>query len=322
MDTPVLYVVVPCYNEEEVLPISSRTLFMIIRDLVIRGEISSDSRVLFVDDGSKDSTWKIICGLFEQWPYVEGIKLAHNAGHQKALLAGLRGARGKCDCVITIDADLQDDPSVMRDFVNAYKKGADVVYGVRRSRDRDTFFKKTTAHVYYKLMKFLGVDLVYDHADYRLLSSEALDALLKYRESNPFLRGIVPQLGFKTAKVYYDRAERVAGESKYPLKKMLAFAWNGITSFTDKPLKLSMIFAFICFIVSILSLIFGGNQSFGLFSVWFVGFMLMMCLSLIGEYVGMTYLESKRRPKYIIEDYLQDFGDNTKDSLDVSDGVE
>ena len=236
-DVPVLYIVVPCYNEEEALPITAKRLAELMDDMSARRIAAPGSRILLVDDGSKDRTWEVIAGLCAADGRFEGVKLAHNAGHMNALWAGMTLAEPKCDCVITIDADLQDDVNAMYGFLEAYRNGADVVSGVRSSRETDTFFKRNTAQAFYRLMKRLGVEMVYNAADYRLLSARALKALLSFGEVNMFLRGMVPMLGFKTATVEYARGERVAGESKYPLKKMISFAIEGITSLSNKPIR-------------------------------------------------------------------------------------
>jgi len=234
---PVLYIVIPCYNEQEALPITARRLTELTDDMIAGGKIDPASRIVLVDDGSRDDTWRVISGLHAADARFEGVKLAHNAGHMNALWAGMTLSSGRCDCVITIDADLQDDVNAMYGFLEEYGKGADVVFGVRSSRKKDTFFKRTTAQGFYKMMGKLGVELVYNHADYRLLSARALEALLSFGEVNMFLRGMVPMLGFKTAKVFYERGERVAGESKYPLKKMIAFAMEGVTSLSNRPIR-------------------------------------------------------------------------------------
>ena len=241
---PTLYVAVPCYNEQEVLEETAKRLQEKLSEMMVEGLISDGSRILFIDDGSRDKTWEIIERKHKENSLVCGLKLSHNRGHQNALLAGLMTAKNLADCVISIDADLQDDISVLDEFVKKYLAGCDVVYGVRKSRKSDTFFKRQTAQNYYKLLHLLGVDVVYNHADYRLMSRRALDALEEYKEVNLFLRGIVPQIGFKTAKVPYERAKRQAGESKYPLKKMIAFALDGITSCSSKPLTSIFWFGF------------------------------------------------------------------------------
>lgn len=308
-----LYVIVPCYNEEEMLPETSGQLKKLLKDMMAEGEIREDSKILFVDDGSRDNTWKLIEALSEEDALFEGLKLAHNAGHQNALWAGMSVVSQKCDCLITIDADLQDDICAMRGFMKEYYQGADVVYGVRSKRETDTHFKRMTAELFYKGMVMLGVETVYNHADYRLLSRRAVCELLGFSEVNLFLRGMVPKLGFQTAKVYYERKERMAGESKYPLKKMLAFAAEGVTSFSVKPIRmiavLGMLFALAAVgigIYSLLSLIFGRTVpgwTSTIMSIWLIGGVQLIALGLIGEYIGKIYMEVKRRPRFIVEEY-------------------
>ena len=300
---PKIVIVVPCYNEQEVLPETHRRLGQFLSDNA--DVLSPDSRVLFVNDGSRDDTWKLIKEFSAADERFEGICFAHNAGHQNALWAGMDAVKDDCDAVITIDADLQDDIGAMRGFVEEMNKGADVVYGVRSSRKSDTAFKRLTAEGFYRLMDALGVETVFNHADYRLLSRRALKALMEYGESNLFLRGMVPTLGFTTAKVYYERHERFAGESKYPLKKMLAFAFQGITSFSVKPLRLIWILGLLCALLScllglILLIVPGTQAGFTAFSVWFMGGLVLAALGLVGEYVGKVYGEVKHRPRYII----------------------
>ena len=307
----VVYFVVPCYNEEEVLPETVRRLQEKIKGLIDSGLASEKSRVLFVDDGSKDKTWELIEKYSSESRYIGGVKLSRNRGHQNALLAGLMTARGKCDCVISLDADLQDDIGVLDEFIRKYKDGCEVVYGVRSSREKDTAFKRGTAQGYYKFMAMLGVDIVYNHADYRLLGSRALESLSEYREVNLFLRGIVPLIGFRSDYVYSERNERFAGESKYPLKKMLKFAVDGITSFSVKPLKIiSNIGIIICllsviFFVYALVSFFSGSSVAGwasiMCSIWFLGGLQMLGIGIVGTYVGKIYSESKRRPRFIID---------------------
>ena len=307
----VVYFVVPCYNEEEVLPETVRRLNEKIQELIKKDLASEESRVLFVDDGSKDRTWELIEKYSIESKYIGGVKLSRNRGHQNALLAGLMTAKGKCDCVISLDADLQDDIGVLDQFVKKYQEGCEVVYGVRSSRETDTAFKRGTAQGYYKFMAMLGVDIVYNHADYRLMGSRALDALAGYREVNLFLRGIVPLIGFRSDYVYYERSERFAGESKYPLKKMLKFAVDGITSFSVKPLKiisnLGIIICLLSVIFFIYSLIsfFTGSSVAGwasiMCSIWFLGGLQMLCIGIVGTYVGKIYSESKHRTRFIID---------------------
>lgn len=312
---PVLYIIVPCYNEEEALPETSRRLNELMDSLESEKRINAASRILYVDDGSKDGTWRTIERQSQEHARVEGLKLAHNAGHQNALWAGMMSVRGKADAVVTIDADLQDDPEAIRGFLEQYRQGCEVVYGVRSRRDTDTVFKRTTAEGFYKLMQKMGVDMVFNHADYRLLGRRALDALSEFKEENMFLRGMVPLLGFKSAEVTYERGERLAGESKYPLKKMLAFAVEGITSFSIKPVRwvaaIGAAFALLGVVMAVyalISLIIGhavtGWTSI-MISIWLIGGVQLIALGLIGEYVGKVYSEVKGRPKYIVETYLE-----------------
>ena len=314
MKAPVLYIVIPCYNEEEALPITSEKLIALTDDMMKRNLIDVKSRITLVDDGSRDRTWQVISDLCKRDKRFEGVKLAHNAGHMNALWAGMTMAAKKCDCVITIDADLQDDVNAMYGFLEKYSEGADVVSGVRSSRKKDTFFKRTTAQGFYKLMNRMGVEMVYNHADYRLLSRRALEALLSFGEVNMFLRGMVPMLGFKTAVVEYERGERVAGESKYPLKKMIAFAMEGITSLSNKPIRLVTFAGLICGLLGVVMAIYvlvslcRGHSVAGwasiMMSIWLLGGMQLVALGLIGEYVGKIYMETKRRPKFILEEYI------------------
>ena len=316
MKPPVLYIVLPCYNEEEALPVTAARLTELTDDMIRKNIISPDSRILPVDDGSRDKTWAVISALHAKDKRFLGVKLAHNAGHQNALWAGMTIAARNCDCCVTIDADLQDDVNAMYGFLEKYSAGADVVYGVRSSRKTDTAFKRGTAQAFYKLMEKLGAQTVYNHADYRLLSKRALDALLSFGEVNMFLRGMVPMLGFETATVEYERGARVAGESKYPLKKMLAFAFQGITSLSDKPIALILLAGFLCFLIgigmgvwTIVSVCMGSTVRgwASLFmSVWILGGLILMALGLIGEYIGKIYLEVKRRPKFILDKVLSD----------------
>jgi len=309
-----LMVVIPCYNEEQVLPETAKRLDAKMKQLIGGGLCGADSRVLFVDDGSKDKTWELIAALHEKNPLFEGLKLSRNRGHQNALLAGLMTARKHCDVSISMDADLQDDINAIDRFLKEYENGCDVVYGVRNKRRSDTFFKRRTALMFYKLMKGLGVDITYNHADYRLMSRRALDALAEFREVNLFLRGIAPLVGFQTAVVYYDRSERFAGESKYPFKKMLAFAIDGITSFSVKPLRLITALGIIIFFISLLMLVYTlvswivGKAVSGwastLASIWMIGGIQLLSLGVIGEYIGKIYSETKRRPRFIIQRYL------------------
>lgn len=311
-----LYLVVPCYNEEEVLPETSKRLSEKMSSLMEKGLISADSRVIFVNDGSKDKTWEIITDLHKENKLFGGICLSRNRGHQNALLAGLMTVKDECDAVISMDADLQDDINAIDEMVEKYNEGYDVVYGVRSSRKKDTFFKRTTAQGFYKLMKAMGVETVYNHADYRLMSRRALDGLAEFKEVNLFLRGMVPLVGFRHATVTYERGERFAGESKYPLKKMLAFAFEGITSLSIKPIRLICTLGVLIFCVSIGMLIYSlirhfmGHTIAGwaslAVSIWALGGIQLLAIGVIGEYIGKIYLESKQRPRFLISDYLND----------------
>ncbi|AMX83789.1 glycosyltransferase [Geobacillus subterraneus] len=311
MSDPILAIVVPCYNEEEVLPETIGRLRALREELIEERLISPKSALLFVDDGSRDSTWKLIYKASLRYPEVKGLKLARNAGHQNALLAGLFAAKAHADCLISIDADLQDDLSAIREFVQKFRQGYDIVYGVRRRRDTDTWFKRHTAQGFYRLMKMFGVDLVYNHADYRLMSRRAVDALEQFGEVNLFLRGIVPLLGFRSASVYYDRKERLAGQTKYPLKKMIAFALDGVTSFSITPIRFISLIGFVSFVVSLmfgayfLFLKWAGHTQTGwtslITSIWLLGGLQLIALGLIGEYIGKIYKETKRRPRYIVD---------------------
>jgi glycosyltransferase involved in cell wall biosynthesis len=314
MNTPVLYIVIPCYNEEAVLGETTKQLTAKLNKMLDEGLISPDSKIVYVDDGSSDSTWKLISDFHSENEFVNGIKLSHNRGHQNALLAGLLESRNQCDCTISMDADLQDDISVIDQFVEKFKEGCDIVYGVRKKRDTDTFMKRTTAEQYYRIMKKLGVDIVFNHADYRLMSRRAVEALSEYREVNLFLRGIVPLIGYRTDYVYYDRLERFAGESKYPLKKMISFAMDGITSFSVKPLRIITNLGFLIMFCSIAALLyafishFTGHTVAGwtaiIASVWLLGGLQMLCIGIVGEYIGKIYSEVKMRPRYTVEKKL------------------
>ncbi|MCI5847509.1 MAG: glycosyltransferase family 2 protein [Candidatus Limiplasma sp.] len=314
-----LMVVIPCYNEEEVLPETSRRLVDKMAALQQKGLITPDSRVLLVDDGSKDRTWQLISDLHKQNPLFEGVKLSRNRGHQNALLAGLMTAKGRCDISISMDADLQDDMDAMDRFIEKYNEGCDVVYGVRNKRETDTAFKRETALMFYRLMKGLGVDITYNHADYRLMSNRALEGLAQFEEVNLFLRGLAPLVGYQSDVVYYDRSERFAGESKYPFKKMLSFAIDGITSFSVKPLQLITNIGIVIFVVSLIMLLYSlvrwiaGHTVTGwtstLASIWLIGGIQLLSLGVIGEYIGKIYNETKRRPRFIIDRYLNDRGD-------------
>lgn len=310
----VLYIVIPCYNEEEVLPETSKRLLKKMSSLVEAHKISPESRIMFVNDGSKDRTWEIIHSLHAENPVCSGVNLSRNRGHQNALLAGLTVAVNFADAVITMDADLQDDINAVDEMVDRYLQGYEVVYGVRSSRKKDSFFKRFTAEGYYKILKALGVDIIFNHADYRLMSRRAVEGLMEFGEVNLFLRGIVPQIGYRWTTVAYERAERFAGESKYPLKKMLAFAVEGITSFSVKPLKLiSRLGIFVC-LISIVMFVwsivqfFIGHTVAGwpsiMVSIWFLGGVQLICMGVIGEYIGKIYGEAKHRPRFIIESVL------------------
>ncbi|MGN8874126.1 glycosyltransferase family 2 protein [Pseudoflavonifractor sp. HCP28S3_F10] len=310
----ILYIVVPCYNEEEVLPETSRRLKDKLEGMIAAGTISDESRVLFVNDGSKDRTWSMIAELHEKDRRFSGVNLTRNRGHQNALLAGLMTARDRADMVISMDADLQDDVDAVDAMVEKYYAGCDIVYGVRSSREKDTFFKRFTAEGFYRVMNFLGAETVFNHADYRLMSRRALEGLSQFKEVNLFLRGIVPMIGYTTGTVEYERGERFAGESKYPLKKMLAFAMEGITSLSTKPIRYITLLGFLVFLVSILMLIYsvvrwaGGATVLGwasvICSVWAIGGLILLSLGVIGEYIGKIYLETKERPRFLIREVL------------------
>ena len=316
-----LIIVVPCFNEEEVLQDTNRQLCMIAEQLEKDGKIDS-CRILYVDDGSKDNTWKIIrelCSCRDTlckngMQRVCGIKLAHNVGHQRALWAGLNEACPKCDAVISIDADLQDDENCIADMVDKFHNGADIVYGVRKERSTDTVFKRVTAQAFYRFMQAMGGDIVYNHADYRLMSRRSLEALLEYPERNLFLRGMVRLVGFNTAEVYYDRKERTAGESKYPLSKMINFAIDGITSFSVKPLRIIVTLGFVFILISIIAIVYGlisyidGNAVEGwtslIVSIWFIGGCILVGLGIVGGYIGKIYTEVKHRPLFTKEETI------------------
>lgn len=308
---PLLTIVVPCYNEEEVLEETTSRLTAVLDDLIMEKLIADDSRILFIDDGSRDRTWPLIVMESTRNDYVTGLKLARNVGHQKALLAGLEKAKEKSDCVVSIDADLQDDVSVIREFLLKYHEGYEIVYGVRDSRQTDTFFKRTTATGFYRFMSSLGINLVYNHADYRLMSSRALKELSRYQEENLFLRGIVPMIGFKSTEVLYDRKERFAGETKYPLKKMLSFALDGLTSFSVVPIRFITSLGFSLFVLSIIAGAYAliqkmlGYTNAGwtslIISIWLIGGLQLVGIGIIGEYIGKIFMEVKGRPKYAID---------------------
>ncbi|MCL2852022.1 MAG: glycosyltransferase family 2 protein [Defluviitaleaceae bacterium] len=312
---PTLGIVVPCYNEEEVLPRTLEALTGELDALVSDGMIGAESFILFVDDGSRDSTWRLIAGYAAADRRVKGLKLAANAGHQNALFAGLMQARASADCTISIDADLQDDTSVIREFLKRYAEGCQIVYGIRNERKTDTAFKRSSAQTFYKLMRLSGVKLRYNHADYRLMSRTALDALSDYREGHLFLRGIVPLLGFKSAEVLYSRKERAAGVTKYPLRKMLAFAFDGVTSFSKAPIKLitgvglfGLLMSLVAIIYVVASILHGdivpGWTSI-MISVWVIGSLQLIAIGVVGEYIGKIFMEVKRRPRYVVEEFVE-----------------
>ena len=311
----ILYLVIPCYNEEEVLKQTASALKKKMTSLIKDKKISKKSRVMFVDDGSKDKTWEIIAELHAQDELFVGVKLSGNRGHQFALLAGLMRAKERADATISMDADLQDDVNVIDKMLEDYQNGSEIVYGVRSSRRKDTFFKRTTAQMFYKLMQAMGVNIVYNHADCRLMSKRALKELENFKEVNLFLRGLVPLIGFKSSIAYYERGKRVAGESKYPLKKMLAFAADGITSFSVKPLRLILSLGIIILVISIFIMLYAlivkilghtvAGWTFLTISIWFIGGLQMISIGIIGEYIGKIYNETKRRPRYIIETELK-----------------
>lgn len=312
MSAPTLYIVIPCYNEEDVLPITAPVFLEKLMSLIGRNEISDKSRVLFVNDGSNDRTWDIISEFSRSDEHYIGISQSRNRGHQNAVLAGLMEARSHCDITISIDCDGQDDINAMDKMLEAYAQGCDVVYGVRSERKTDTVFKRTTAQGFYKLLRLMGAEVVYNHADYRLISAKALDALAQFKEVNLYLRGMVPLVGFKSTSVEYSRTERIAGESKYPLKKMIALAADGITSLSIKPLRLIMSFGFIVALISFIGVLWAiisavsGDTVAGWASttciVCFVSGVQLICMGIIGEYVGKIYLETKGRPRYIISE--------------------
>ena len=309
-----LYIVIPCYNEEEVLDKTKTELKKKMNTLIQNKKIDKQSKVIFVNDGSKDKTWDLIQQFYQEDKLFGGINLSRNRGHQNALLAGLLTVKDDADIVISMDADLQDDIDAIDLMIEKRKEGADVVYGVRNSRKKDSFFKRTTAQGFYRVMKMLGVDVIYNHADYRLTSRRVLDSLKDYREVNLFLRGIFPLIGFKSDIVYYERKERFAGKSKYPLKKMLNFAWDGITSFSVKPIRLVLNVGVVILILSLLMILYSviqkvlGNTvdgwTFIVCSLWLLGGIQMLSLGIIGEYIGKIYSETKARPRYLVTDYL------------------
>ena len=321
---PILYIVIPCYNEQEVLPITAPMFLQKLTDLTAAGKISPDSRVLFVNDGSKDRTWEIICDLAARDPHYAGICQSRNRGHQNAVLAGLMEAKSRCDITISIDCDGQDDINAMDAMVDAYRDGCDVVYGVRSKRETDTFFKRFTAESFYKILNAMGAEVVFNHADYRLMSARVLEEFARFREVNLFLRGMVPLVGFKSTCVTYERHERIAGESHYPLSKMLALAFDGITSLSIKPIRFITGFGVFVALVSFIGVLWAVIEAaLGLtVSGWasmtsiicFVSGVQLICLGVIGEYIGKIYLESKHRPRYIISDSTPNFGEIKEDA--------
>ena len=321
---PILYIVIPCYNEQEVLPITAPMFLQKINDLAAAGKISPESRVLFVNDGSKDRTWEIICELAARDPHYAGICQSRNRGHQNAVLAGLMEAKSRCDITISIDCDGQDDINAMDAMVDAYRDGCDVVYGVRSKRETDTFFKRFTAESFYKILNAMGAEVGFNHADYRLMSARVLEEFARFREVNLFLRGMVPLVGFKSTCVTYERHERIAGESHYPLSKMLALAFDGITSLSIKPIRFITGFGVFVALVSFIGVLWAVIEAaLGLtVSGWasmtsiicFVSGVQLICLGVIGEYIGKIYLESKHRPRYIISDSTPNFGEIKEDA--------
>ncbi|KQU23674.1 MULTISPECIES: glycosyltransferase family 2 protein [Priestia] len=308
---PLVTIVVPCYNEQEVLKDTIIQLTSVLDDLREEDLISAHSKILFVDDGSKDRTWSLIAMESTINSYVTGLKLSCNVGHQKALLAGLEKAKSKSDCVISIDADLQDDISVIRSFILKYHEGDEIVYGVRDSRETDTFFKRNTALCFYRLMQKLNINLIYNHADYRLMSKRAIEELSRYKEADLFLRGIVPLIGFKSSKVTYNRKERLAGETKYPLKKMVSFAFNGLTSFSVVPIRAFTLLGCLLFFTSVITGCYAfvqkllGNTSIGwtslIISIWLLGAIQLISIGVVGEYIGKIFIEVKKRPPYAVD---------------------
>ncbi len=309
-----LAIVVPCYNEEEVLQLASKTLRDVLDLLIEKGKIAADSFILFVNDGSKDRTWELIEKEHAQYAQVRGLKLAGNVGHQNALTAGLLTAMDMCDVTVSIDADLQDDVNVIEEMVDKFHEGKDIVYGVRSSRKKDSFFKRSTAQGFYRFMSLMGVKTIYNHADFRLMSRRAVEQFSRYEESNLFLRGMVPLIGYETDSVYYERRERAAGESKYPFKKMLALALNGITSFSIKPFGLITTLGFLIVIGSVAAAVYALISYFTenavpgwtslILSIWFIGGVQLLAIGLVGQYIGKIYMEVKHRPRYNIEKIL------------------
>lgn len=311
-----LYLAIPCYNEEEVLRDSAAKLSNKYKAMMSEGKITSDSKIVFIDDGSKDKTWEIITQLHAENPVFQGIKLSRNRGHQNALLCGLMTLKNKADAVISIDADLQDDINVFDEMVEKYEAGCDVVYGVRSKRETDTFFKRFTAEAFYKILEKMGAKVIFNHADFRLMSKRALEAFSHYKETNIFLRGMVPLIGYKSDIVTYERSERLAGESKYPLKKMLALAWEGITSLSIQPIRIITWLGLIIFLISLVMIIYSIVRFFigatvsgwasTLCSIWALGGLQLLAIGIIGEYIGKIYMETKHRPRFIVETFLED----------------
>ena len=326
MPAPILYIVIPCYNEQEVLPVTSGMFLKKLKELAARGKIHPDSRILFVNDGSKDDTWQIITGLSQKDPRFQGIAQSRNRGHQNAVLAGLMAVKDRCDITISIDCDGQDDLDAMDQMVDAYLDGCDIVYGVRARRDTDTFFKRVTAEGFYKFMNRMGAEVVYNHADYRLMSARVLKEFSKFREVNLFLRGMVPLVGFKSTSVYYDRHERLAGQTHYPLKKMIALAFDGITSLSVKPIRLITMSGLVISLLSFFGIIWAlitalsGHAVAGWAStaciVCFIGGMQALFLGVIGEYIGKIYLEVKARPRYIISERTKEMEETAEEDHD------
>lgn len=310
-----LYLAVPCYNEEEVLFDTTEKLTKKYEQLIADGKITDDSKIVYIDDGSKDKTWEIISGLYKTNKYVNGIKMSRNRGHQNALLGGLMTIKDDCDCVISIDADLQDDINAFDKMLEDFENGSEIVYGVRSKRATDTAFKRMTAQGFYKILSALGAEVVYNHADFRLMSRRALNALAEFKEVNLFLRGLVPLVGYKSSVVEYERSERLAGESKYPLKKMLGLAWDGVTSLSMKPIRMITALGVIVFCISIVMLIYSfvmwaiGNTVSGwtsmTVSIWAIGGLQILAIGVVGEYIGKIYMETKNRPRFIVEQQLK-----------------
>jgi len=315
MVSPILAIVVPCYNEKEVLSATAQQLLGVVKRLAESGVISRKSKIVFIDDGSKDNTWELIENLCKENPEnFSGIKLSKNRGHQNALLCGLLSVKEFADASVSIDADLQDDIFVIDEMLNLYGSGCEIVYGVRSKRDKDSLFKRVTAHLFYRFINFLGADIIYNHADFRLMSKNALNALAEYKEVNLFLRGIVPMLGYRTGIAYYERKERMAGESKYPLGKMLRFAFEGITSLSTKPIRMVTVLGIIIFIMSLAMIVYFVVQHFMfdtvpgwasmICSLWSIGGLILLSIGIVGEYIGKIYLETKQRPRFIVEKKL------------------